>query len=165
MGLCVDVITAENLVSLITTNIESAFPVINRGVKGVCEEVASRAKNDKIRVLRIWAHGVLGVKDGRIDISGDELTHDSVKKFVPTLSQLTQYFAPAARAELRSCQIAVGRGIDVMKTLAKTWNIEVYGAKESQFLVTWQGPVFVATPGGDSFPKLSADVFEEKCAR
>jgi hypothetical protein len=154
MGLIVDVVTANNLVQMVKDNIKDAFSATDKGVKEVIDAIIKQVGKDKITALRIWGHGITHYRDdsdypnGNVIFGTENLDFKSIDSFEPLLRTLTPYFTKPARVELRGCQPAKGNGKEMMKRLAKIWNVEIHGSEKSQFLITWNPPVYIATPDG-----------------
>jgi len=168
MAVLVDMITGKDLVQLVTANIDGAIPATGLGIKAFVDLVLEKVKDRKMNALRIWGHGITHYSDdtdypdGNVNFGTDNLNHKNVDSLQPTLERLAACFAPAARAELRGCQPAKGKGQEMMKRLAKIWNVEVHGSDRSQFLITWNPPVYVATPGGRFGTGQGIEVFEKR---
>ena len=168
MGLLVDAITGRNLLTVVQSNIDGAFDATEKSIPDFVDLVIKKIKNDKITALRIWGHGITHYRDesdypnGNVIFGPDNLNAETIDTFRPSLERLKEYFAQSARAELRGCQPGKGSGKEMMKKLAKIWNVDVYGSERSQFLVTWNPPVYVATPGGGFGVKPGIEVFEKR---
>jgi hypothetical protein len=148
MGLIVDVVTAPNLVDVVTDNVKkSKVMEATNGIADFVDVVVRGIGNDKITALRIWGHGRTDEDDGNALFAADVLSADTIDQFSPTLSRLRSCFSSPARAELRGCAAAKGKGKEMMKKLAGIWNVDVYGSDKSQHLVAlWQPPVMKASP-------------------
>lgn len=152
MARFIDVVTGENLVRIVKDNVPGAFEATGVGLAEFVKVVLEKIKDDKMKVFRIWGHGIIWTASGadynkgNLIFGSDNLDADTIKTYETTLVQLKPSFASNARAELRGCQAARGTGVDMMKKLAEIWNVEVHGAEKSQFLITWNPPVFRATP-------------------
>jgi hypothetical protein len=163
MGLIVDVVTASNLVGVVTENVKNSKVVeATNGIADFVDVVIRGIGNDRITALRIWGHGRTYEPDGNALFAADVLSADTIDQFTPILSRLRSCFLNPARAELRGCAAAKGRGKEMMKKLAGIWNVDVYGSEKSQHLVTmWQPPVMKASANAPQVTTVTGiEVFE-----
>ena len=157
MGVIFDVISGNNLVTVVTDNIPKAVDLSGMGVTQLFSAVQKKVGSSKISILRIWGHGITHYSDrlqtpynkGNLNIGNDNIDADSVRSYEGSLNVITKLFEPkGSRVELRGCQAALGTGADMMLALANIWQTEIQGSDRSQPLLTWTPPVFSARPGG-----------------
>lgn len=168
MARIIDVITGSNLVGVVSDNIPTAFSATDVGVEEFIKAVADKLGKEKMTALRIWGHGATHYTDGtdfpkgNVIFGPNQIDADSIETFKPVLARLKPCFAQPGRAELRGCQAAKGSGKEMMKALAGIWNVDIYGSEKSQFLITWNPPVYVATPNGGFDKGRGIEVSEKR---
>ncbi len=149
MPLIVDAVTAPNLVAVVRDNVKNSRVVeATNGIATFVDGVVQAVGTDRITALRIWGHGRIDEPDGNAVFGADVLSADTIDRFTPILSRLGSCFSSPARAELRGCAAAKGRGKEMMTKLAGIWRVDIYGSVKFQHLITlWQPPVMKASPG------------------
>ena len=134
---------------------------MSNGVGQMVSDIKQKAQPKGLKVLRIWSHGGPGGQavtlSPGVNPKGQRagISMANFGEVKPALDQLTPYFAPRGRVELRGCNVGVGYdGIDLLKVLANLWRVDVYAAINSQPIgpIDWLGPVVRVTPRGDYVP-------------
>lgn len=128
----------------------------HRFVTQVVESVSMMERS--ISVLRLWAHAYVDSAHRPIGVpilAEESFTPEDVRSWPEAFGNLTPYFSrhPATRFEFRGCGVANGRGLDLMKELARVWGVRVHAAKNNQGTgMYWDGPVVEARPDGTTRP-------------
>lgn len=154
MNIVIDVVVDSGLLGQVEANVPKfgLIPSLPLNLKGMIDSLIIFAGQNKISVLRIWSHGWTHYSDnrdypnGNFTVGSDNVRVDSFEQHRAELKRLTPYFAPSARIELRGCSPAKGNGKDMMVKLAQIWGADVHGSTETQELIFWKLPVYVATP-------------------
>ena len=136
---------------------------VDRMVTAIINKVK---KPNSIDVLRIYAHGNIGiinVAGGQFDASGElsAISISNLPKIEASLSRLTPYFANQARVELLGCEIVTTakggltgntEGERLIKRLAQIWRVNVLASGNPKGLplgsLKFQGLVVRAGLGG-----------------
>lgn len=117
------------------------------GLTELVRRIVTIAPLFSIRVLRVWGHGGAGAQFISSD-KDDAANHGAAitVRERRTLANLSAYFAPNARVELRGCSVADDGGL-LINMLAHLWNVRVQAARGRQEgLFEWIG-VVEARPG------------------
>jgi hypothetical protein len=111
MGVILDVISGNNLVTVVTDNIPKAVDLSGMGVTQLFSAVQKKVGSSKISILRIWGHGITHCSDrlqtpynkGNLNIGNDNIDADSVRSYEGSLNVITKLFEPkGSRVELRA---------------------------------------------------------------
>jgi hypothetical protein len=134
------------------------------GVGQMVSDIKRKAQPRGLKVLRIWSHGSSGGQGvslspnvNPVNPKGQRagISMPNYPEVKPALDQLTPYFAPDGRVELRGCNVGAGYdGIGLVKALAELWQVDVYAAIYNQPIgpIGWQGPIVRVTRQGAVFP-------------
>ena len=127
------------------------------GVAQVITNITQVAPIRNLTALRIWSHGRSGGQTFTGGHGGEEyrvahwtgISTANIEAMRDTLAQLTPYFAPLGRAELRGCEVASGNdGERLLLRLAQIWRVPVLAGSATQYRAEWDGTVVKATPEG-----------------
>jgi hypothetical protein len=128
---------------------------MSNGVIVMVQNIRQAATVQSIDILRIWGHASQGDQNVSAESGGSiHWSGISVANFPQIKGELLllrDLFKPGGWAELRGCSVAGGNdGEELLKLLAATWNIPVYGGSVTQRTAhsDWIPPVYRAEPNG-----------------
>ena len=92
------------------------------------DQIISKAGNQKVRRLHVYAHGH---RDGLV-LGSDKLTVANFVQHQPELTRLGNHLAPHGWLILHSCLI--GNALTLLRYLSKLWNVHIIGGIGDQSL-------------------------------